>query len=204
MTIKIDYSQFNTASENMDYDTTLLQSQSDTIRYRLYLWPNCPSITLPNNRQLLPQLSAYEHAYRPTGGGIVFHNPHDLLFTLIAPLSHPLFPQRFKEKLYWLSIKLKTILTLVAPIQSNNPSSTPSDITFCNTYPNPYEIYSNNHKIVGLAQRRFKHQFMVQGIIHTQSNFNYFDSSFKNQLTHGLNNKINPHYLLKKLESLFS
>ena len=27
---------------------------------------------------------------------------------------------------------------------------------------------------------------------------------FKNQLTHGLNNKINPHYLLKKLESLFS
>jgi len=42
---------------------------------------------------------------------------------------------------------------------------------------------------VGLAQRRFKDQFMVQGIIHIQSNVDVFKdlpSSFHPYLTHGL------------------
>tara|TARA_B100001113_G_C21025660_1_gene585616 strand:+ start:311 stop:940 length:630 start_codon:yes stop_codon:yes gene_type:complete len=208
MTIKIDYSQFNSAIENMRYDTELLNTQHqnalNTISLRLYEWPNFPSITLPKNRPLLPQILPYDYAYRPTGGGIVFHNPSDLLFTLIAPLAHPLFPKRFKDKLHWLSEKLKSKLTLFTENISESPISIKSDITFCNSYPNPYEIYSKNHKIVGLAQRRFKDQFMVQGIVHTQSNFTYFDDSFKPNLTMGLNGEIETQLLLNKLTSLFN
>ena len=189
MTIKIDNAQFKTAQENMDYDETLLELKERTSICRLYQWQNQPSITLPYNRPLPTELIDIDHAHRPTGGGIVFHNPGDLLFTIIASMKDPAFPAPFKEKLQWISTQLHIIFNTLGYQITTLRSEKERDITFCNRYPNPYEIYINNEKVVGLAQRRFKNQFMVQGIIHIQSNLDAFKNlpkKFHPYLTQGL------------------
>ena len=100
--MKIDNAQFKTAQENMDYDETLLELKERRGICRLYQWQNQPSITLPYNRTLPTELIDIDHAHRPTGGGIVFHSPGDLLFTIIASMKDPIFPTTFKEKLQWI------------------------------------------------------------------------------------------------------
>jgi lipoate-protein ligase A len=200
MTLKIDYSQFNTTQDNMAYDVHLLEQKKEYALCRIYQWPNHPSITLPYHRSIPSELAIFNYAHRPTGGGIVFHNPNDILFTIVAPIKDPFFPLRFKDKLQWISNQLK--LTLPS-LKTNLPTGLPNS-AFCNSYPNPYELYINQVKVVGLAQRRFKDYFMVQGIIHTQSNLTWFKtihSKFLPYLTPGLNNKIDASELCQKIKT---
>ena len=45
---------------------------------------------------------------------------------------------------------------------------------FCASYPNPYELFYNDSKILALTLRRFKHSILIQGIVHLQDNADYF------------------------------
>ena len=47
-------------------------------------------------------------------------------------------------------------------------SSTKKDLTYCQTYPTPFEIAINQIKVCGLTIRQFKSKWLIQGIIHTQ------------------------------------
>ena len=201
MTLKIDYSQFSTADQNMTYDHQQLdgiQTASDVI-FRIYQWGQTAGITLPKNRTLPHLLNTCDWANRPTGGGIVFHSPGDVLFTLIAHLNHPLLPLTFKKKLEWISNEVRQCLSQLIPIDTMPPKFESSEMTYCNSYPNPYELYHHSHKIVGMAQRRLRHAFILQGVIHIYANHSYFDPFFSPYLTDGLQGKICPKEVIQTM-----
>ena len=137
----------------MDYDETLLELKESRSICRLYQWQNQPSITLPYNRTLPTELIDIDHAHRPTGGGIVFHSPGVLLFTIIASMKDPAFPAPFKEKLQWNSTQLHTVFNTLGYQTTTVRSEKKRDITFCNSYPNPCLLYTSPSPRDGLLSR---------------------------------------------------
>ena len=141
--------------------------------FRVYQWEK-EGVTL-GHQQLCPaDLELLSHAKRPTGGGVVFHCPGDLLFTVGAPLDHPLFPARLKDKMgqvaAWVSEACVAAGFDVVPglgIGENNPK-------FCATYPNPYERYYKGEKVLALTLRRYRSQFLIQSILHVHSQHEVF------------------------------
>jgi lipoate-protein ligase A len=203
--LKIITASFPAAIDNMTYDHQLLSKFNINPNlhipphFRCYLWPQ-PSLTYSFKQELPSLLLPFDHAKRITGGGIVFHNPHDLTFSLCALLTDPLFAKGIKNKMSFIQAIVHSIL---AEFNLENDSAvvTNPNIAYCNTYPNPFEIYVQGQKILGLTIKKSKYAFLIQGIIHTSSNFKWFyylPKEFHAYFTHGLNN-INPQTLQKKL-----
>ena len=70
--------------ENMAYDAQLLETLSDSTRvFRLYQWPS-PGITYSYKQTLPETLQSQANSSRITGGGVVFHETGDGLFTAIG------------------------------------------------------------------------------------------------------------------------
>ncbi len=185
---------FPFARENMLYDEILLQRRERAFRF--YKW-GMRGITYPSGRpsDIIPNSSP-----RITGGGIVFHCPGDVVFGCVAPLDDPLFPKKLKDKMGFISDLISKNLDL-SPSQSQHISQ---DLNFCTTYHNPYELYSNGQKICGISLRKKRDFFIIQGIIHLQSQFVHFadlPKSYRPYFTAGLNGTIDAEAVIAALSA---
>ena len=180
--IKLD-ATFQTAFENMDYDKGLLDALKPSSRIeRFYIWQN-PGITYSYKQKCPENLTYIDHSDRLTGGGIVFHTPGDIVFSLVGWNNDPDYGQSMKGKLCVLSKRITSALKKSGINIDNQVSEVAKDLNFCSTYPTPFEIAVNNQKIVGLTIRQFKLKWLIQGIIHTKPTHSIFINSNNAPLT---------------------
>lgn len=160
---------FATAQANMHFDEELLaklQRGDFPYFFRYYTWQT-PGLTLPKSVDLPETLSIYDHAYRSTGGGIVFHCPGDSVFSLGFFINDERFPIKFKDKLRVISEWFGNhLLSEGFDTYCQTDDTTISNRAFCASYPNPFERHYNGQKVVAFAMKRMRDVFMVQGIIH--------------------------------------
>ena len=79
----IDNTSFLTANENMAYDADLFaRTEEHGNRFiRVYHWQQ-PGLTQSEKRDIPEDLLGYDYSYRLTGGGVVFHSPADIVFSI--------------------------------------------------------------------------------------------------------------------------
>ena len=165
LTASVDTTTFNTSQENMDYDRHKLETHQEGERYvRFYEWKH-PGITYSYKQTLPTELQRYDNAQRLTGGGIVFHEPGDLLFTCIASLNDPFFPKGLKEKMAFFSTQFKDIFTQHGLDVNASEEKGAQDITYCDQYHNPYELSYKGQKILALTIRKYRLNWICQGIL---------------------------------------
>lgn len=201
---------FQTAEENMRFDRYLLDrcmASTKTRFVRFYEWKS-PGITIPEQRQLPPFLAHLDCGPRTSGGGIVFHGKGDFVFSIVSTLDDVLFSKRFKDKIDWISTFFgQCLIENNIHVGRDSHDSRDKDINYCVSYSNPYEYFYNGHKVLGLAQRRYKHVFCSQGIIYCRSNFEQFphikDELFP-YLTEGLQSKVSAKTLIETALNLGS
>lgn len=193
---------YSLAQENMDADIELKESCSKIKRLvRCYKWEN-PSITYGYKQKVPTALTHIDGGRRATGGGIVFHNPGDIVIACAAPINDPLFTGKLREKMTIISVLLKnTFKTLGISL---NPRPKPKHIkledfeekAFCNTYINPFEWYYNNEKIIAITCRSYRNVILVQCILHLYDNNKTFQnlSEFSSVFSGGLPSSIRPHF----------
>ena len=189
---------FNTAAKNMNYDNELLNRLMPDQRIeRFYIW-QLPGITYSYKQTCPDQLSKLDSSSRLTGGGIVFHTPGDIVFSLVGWNNDPQYGQKMKEKLTVLSDRITAALIDVGVKIDSTASNMSSDLNFCATYPTPFEVAVNNEKIMGLTIRQFKSKWLIQGIIHTKPTHSDFLSINKCLITSAVNEQALLRVLTKK------
>lgn len=197
---------FSTSAENMAFDNTLLeriQSNANSRFFRFYNWQQA-GITYSYNKTIPNNLKTIDNSTRVSGGGLVFHCPGDIVFCMIAPISDPIFPSRFKDKLCAITRLISELIENSLSIQlEKNTATYETNILFCNAYPNPYERYFNNEKVLAFAQRRLKQFFLVQGVIHCTATEKHFKNAedYTQYFTKGLGYNINASILLNALKT---
>jgi lipoate-protein ligase A len=178
---------FNTAAENMSYDNELLHRLMPNQRIeRFYIWQQ-PGITYSYKQTCPKQMSKVDSSSRLTGGGIVFHTPGDIVFSLVGWNNDPQYGQKMKQKLTVLSDRITTALVHVGVEIDSKASKISLDLNFCATYPTPFEVAVNNEKILGLTIRQFKSKWLIQGVIHTKPTHSDFLSINKCLITGVIN-----------------
>lgn len=177
--ILISKKQFQNAQENMDFDSHQLHNCETTkqVHFRCYIWPKI-GLTFSYTQSLPTELAHYDSGKRPTGGGVVFHAPGDIVFSFAAPIAHPIFPKALKHKLATVQKWIKQALEPYVDkrLFKKNRFQKPANRFFCAGYDNPYELYYNNQKICGLTIRKYRTAFLIQGILHRTSNRDLFST----------------------------
>jgi lipoate-protein ligase A len=165
---------FDTAQQNMDFDEQLLTQQCGNERIeRYYIWKK-PGITTSFKQDCPDALRLMDHAKRLTGGGIVFHSPGDIVFSIISSKYDTEFPKKPSEKLNFVSKRIKTLLVQSDVTLDTMPSNGLKDINYCQYYPTPFELSVHGKKICGLTIRQYKTTWMIQGIIHASKSHKSF------------------------------
>ena len=185
--MKIVREQYLSAEANMGFDERMLKSglfYNDFPVFRAYLWDR-PGITYSYNKGVPEDFDFEDMSSRPTGGGIVFHSPGDIVFSCLARLDDPFFPKKIKCKMGVVSSWVRLALVSEGiPVDDVKPIDPMPDIQFCVSYPNPDECFVNGQKVLGLTMRRWKAHFLIQGIIHVQNNFDYFSEDLGEYATY--------------------
>lgn len=162
---------FDTAQENMQWDAE--QSLEFEAGYRqpvgrIYRWKN-PGITIPQTKVGLWTPLDCDWAPRITGGGVVFHCPGDIVFLIAVHESESDWPRSMKERLrriqQWIVHHCEDE---GFDVNCTNPSTGVVDHTYCQQYPNTFELDYQGSKCLGLAVRKFRTHWVVQGVLHTQ------------------------------------
>ena len=112
--MRLDTTGFKHARENMNYDVSCVQrlhKHTQTHFFRQYTWQDV-SITQSEKRAIPEDLSHVDHAFRLTGGGLVFHCPGDIVFSSAAPIKNTPLPSRLKERCYWEVLVLEKLCLL--------------------------------------------------------------------------------------------
>ncbi len=176
MAIHFIQTSFKTAQDNMAFDLKMAQTYSG-LWIRLYRWQT-PGITYPDGRANRADTWGIDHSARPSGGGVLFHTPNALVIGIAADLDDPNFPKPIKDKLKtvtrWIANGLQKMDIPVTSYCTSDSTHSDQDTAYCNTYHNPYELQYESQKVTALAVRRWKNRFLIQGIIHTQSNYDSF------------------------------
>lgn len=109
----------------------------------------------------------YEIVRRPTGGGIVFHDLSDYIFTYAGPIPSSPVPETVEGTFLWFSkimlIALKEININAELIASDYGKSDP----LCFAGGRKFELQLDGEKILGLACRRGRKGFLMQGSLKT-------------------------------------
>jgi len=222
-TIRSLKTAFETAHENMAEDERLSkefeEKHHNAAIIRVYEWQR-PGLTINKDKILPNDLAHLDYSPRPTGGGIVFHAPGDILFTLVFTKDDPAFPKALKEKTKVISDTVQRALNAIdieAEVTNGSTeligdnASQKQNLQFCKTYDTPFELSVDDEKICGITLKRYRHHFLVQGILHLQSNVDAFPDipeEYYDYLTPGMSQlDINPEalrdVLLEQFQRLF-
>jgi lipoate-protein ligase A len=191
----LDNTAFDTAIKNMSYDEQLIsklhQGEIDSF-FRFYNWNNI-SVTQSINRAIESEFVGVDHSYRITGGGLVFHCPGDIVFSIGNRIKHNVLPQKLKERCQWLAKFLTSCLTnlnvpvnVIGDVKGKN-----QNINFCSSYHNPYEVALGSDKVIGLALKKTKYWIVFQGVIHMSKTADYFKdfTNYDQYFTNGILSK---------------
>ena len=166
---------FSTAAQNMAFDEALMNQLKPNQRIvREYKWQQ-PGITVSYKQKCPESMQHIDHAQRITGGGIVFHSPGDIVFSIMCWLNDPIYYGSLTQKLTIVSNQIKTSLKNSGVKFDAHSSDQVVDYTYCAKYPTPFEIMVNNRKICGLTIRRRKKLCLVQGILNVAPTNALFD-----------------------------
>ena len=183
---------FATAAQNMRFDEHLLETFLKNSRdpvFRFYEWQN-RGLTYSEKRIPDSALLSIDHSPRVTGGGVVFHGPGDIVFSIIMGTKDPRFPKHLKGKMVWVSDYVRTLFENVGvSLTMGSTNTMAQDIMFCNSYYNPYELYFGQEKVCGIALRKYRDAVVFQGVIHLTSSFVHFPelvSEYGEVFTRGL------------------
>lgn len=116
---------------------------------------------------------------RPTGGRAILHDI-ELTYCVVAPISHPLFPQNLKGTYRVIAEALQLGLeemgirdgTVAMPRGSSRQERSPS----CFSSLNHCEITVRGRKLIGSAQRRLNKAFLQHGSIVIKGNHELLNS----------------------------
>ena len=187
---------------NMEKDISLFQeieSGKNSVFFRVFSWKT-PTISLGYSQAIEKELhvdkcrkNGVEIVKRPTGGGMVFHNIHEISYSIIAPID--IFPKGLTNSYIFISeiiVKSLQDLGVLAEIVNKNPIRLRQPdlpvfeidrnlAKFCFLYPNEHEIMVNGKKIVGSAQKRGKNALLQQGSIFIAENNQIFNDCIQDQ-----------------------
>ncbi|MBT5953332.1 lipoate--protein ligase family protein [bacterium] len=188
MNTRISTAQFKSAKQNMEFDKALAQSASKNDKvFRIYTWEQ-PGITISYKQNIPDDLKSIDHATRVTGGGLVFHSAGDIVLSFTANNSE-LTKGKLKEKMKLLTDCTKNAFRSLNIELNHSDDSKSINHEFCTAYPNPFELYLGKQKILALTLRKYKQKFIIQGIIHLNSNttsFKSIETNYKSYFTEGL------------------
>ena len=155
-----------TAAEQMAIDERLAAAAQPT--FRLFRWSR-PAVSLglkqaPPSWICASQLSAHgiDVVRRPTGGGAALHGS-DLSFSVVEPLSAGWRIGGLVETVaHRVSCGLRT-LGMWVEWQREDESA--GRIIYCLTEPSPYALMVGERKLGGMAIRRTRASWLIQGSI---------------------------------------
>jgi lipoate-protein ligase A len=187
------------AEDNMKKDTELLETLDDSILLRIYSWKdNCITYGYNQNEELVNKICENKKFFnykeitkRPTGGGVVFHYPCQLSWSLFFPLVF------FKYKSL-LSFYYKISEIYLSVLQKNNIDSSfvhnkkksfsekrINDI--CLDFPAKYEIVnSKGQKLIGSAQKKTQNAFLQQNVLFLKEEPTFFRENLYDTLKKNL------------------
>ncbi|MEK9727898.1 MAG: hypothetical protein VW397_07330 [Candidatus Margulisiibacteriota bacterium] len=159
---------FELAEKNMKYDEALLENlaPNQTIE-RFYIWKQ-PGITFSYKQECPLKMHHLDASKRITGGGIVFHSPGDIVFSITGWKNDPNYPVKMKEKLQKISSRVSLAIQNTGVRIDSESKLSSKDMDYCQTYPTPFEISINGQKVLGLTIRQFRLKWLIQGVIHTK------------------------------------
>ncbi len=205
----INKTGFETAKENMDYDVDLFEQlkESNQRFFRIYEWKHV-GLTQSEKRDIPKDLLAYDHSYRLTGGGVVFHCPGDIVFSIGGSLGDDYFPSKSKDLMLWCSQLFSSALqSMDIPVYTKDELNGAKNINFCASYFNPYELYVKDAKVFGFALKKTRSHFLIQGVVHvlpTEQGYSSVANLYSLFFTKGIQQSFNIDRLYKQLESLIS
>lgn len=143
--------------------------------FRIYSWSQ-PAVTY--GRRINPEKffnleelrrSGQTIARRPTGGGIVFHQPGELTFAGALPRKNHFYKDTILDSYFFIS---KIILNFLKNLglevqldQKNFKKRKKINHHLCFKEAAPFEITLNGKKILGLSQARQARSFCFQGTL---------------------------------------
>ncbi len=191
---------FPTSAENMQWDVLQLSS-AEKRHLRAYMWPS-PGITYPEKHDLEVELKGFDSASRITGGGVVLHGEGDVVFSCVATLNDPAFPPKIKDKLSFFTQLFSHVLSDFGIQADAKEGCVSHSHAFCAAYDSPYELCVRGHKVMGLSARKWKTQFMVQGILHrapTIASFGNLPAQYHPYFTQGIGTEVSGYALIDAL-----
>lgn len=159
---------------NMEEDNYLFNSFEqgllrDTLR--IYGWER-PCISLgytqdPDKELNMANCNKYgiEVVKRPTGGGIVLHNEHEVTYSFVCDKDDPRLPEGLVNSYKFLSNIVIEALNKVGVRAKLSDTRHSEQARICFSFPASYEITLDGIKIVGSAQKRGKKALLQQGSI---------------------------------------
>jgi lipoyl(octanoyl) transferase len=159
---------------NMDFDRYLFEQYeqgSIPVTLRIYGWEK-PCISLGYSQDPDQELNranceknGIEIVKRPTGGGIVFHNEHEVTYSIICDKDDPKLPKGLVESYVFISNIVIGALKKVGVNADISDTRHHEQARLCFSFPASYEIMLEGIKIVGSAQKRGKKALLQQGSI---------------------------------------
>lgn len=162
--MKYLFSNDLSAIDNMILDSYLTYKFQENF-FRIYTWMKPTlSLGLTNTATDINMLKLYDNydlVRRETGGGIVLHD-QDICFTLVrniqvSPSGNYNEIKNHLEQ-FCLNLKLNVTKTL-----SNTQRS-----KLCFEGSNQHEIAIDNKKVIGIAQKKIRNRYLIQGTIQTK------------------------------------
>ncbi|MEI7942390.1 MAG: hypothetical protein WCH76_04370 [Candidatus Riflemargulisbacteria bacterium] len=182
------------AEENMQKDKNIMTIGSEDVSLRLYSWKDT-CVTYGYNQKESDvikivketmNLTISEFVRRPTGGGLVIHNPENLSWTLFVP-TKLLTEKSLLTFYYKLSLIYAEVLNECGIscqlTKSNREEYNEKKINdICINYPSKYELVDEfGQKLIGSAQKKTKIALIQQNNLFIKE-----PSAFKQKLINRL------------------
>ncbi|MFC1768016.1 biotin/lipoate A/B protein ligase family protein [Candidatus Margulisiibacteriota bacterium] len=160
--------------ENMEADTNLFNVaeaghlKNPTIR--IYGWKD-HCISLGHSQDANEELHVsdcvrhgVEVVKRPTGGGIVLHNPHEITYSIVSEKNWIPFKDLINSFVYISEAIVEGLKHMGVDAELSDKRQK-GFARYCNLFPASHEIVYGGKKLVGSAQKRGKKALLQQGSI---------------------------------------